>query len=80
MRPSKYFHDKPLHKYLDSKTVLIYHPHPVQDLYYVHVYRIIVLLYFRMENFVSSGLSFGALQTKYRVGQKSLVTLEYCLR
>ncbi len=29
MRPSKYFYDKPLPKYLDSKTVLIYHPHPV---------------------------------------------------
>jgi hypothetical protein len=29
MRPSKYFYDKPLPKYLDSKTVLIYRPHPV---------------------------------------------------
>ncbi len=29
MRPSKYFYDKPLPKYLDSKTVLIYPPHPV---------------------------------------------------
>ncbi len=30
MRPAKYFYDKPLPKYLDPKTVLIYHPHPVQ--------------------------------------------------
>jgi hypothetical protein len=29
MRPSKYFYDKPLPKYLDLKTVLIYRPHPV---------------------------------------------------
>ncbi len=29
MRPAKYFYDKPLTKYLDSKTVLIYRPHPV---------------------------------------------------
>ncbi len=29
-RPSKYLYDKPLPKYLDSKTVLIYHPHPVK--------------------------------------------------
>jgi hypothetical protein len=29
MRPSKYFYDKPLPKILDSKTVLIYRPHPV---------------------------------------------------
>ncbi len=29
MRPSKYFYDKPLPKYLDSRTVLIYRPHPV---------------------------------------------------
>ena len=29
MRPSKYFYDKPLPKYLDPKTVLIYRPHPV---------------------------------------------------
>jgi hypothetical protein len=31
MRPSKYFYDKPLPKYLDSKTVLIYRPHPVYE-------------------------------------------------
>ncbi len=30
MRPEKYFYDKPLPKYLDPKTVLIYRPHPVQ--------------------------------------------------
>ena len=30
MRPSKYFYDEPLPKYLDLKTVLIYRPHPVQ--------------------------------------------------
>jgi hypothetical protein len=30
MRPAKYFYDKPLPKYLDSKTVLIYRPHPVE--------------------------------------------------
>jgi hypothetical protein len=30
MRPAKYFHDKRLPKYLDLKTVLIYHPHSVQ--------------------------------------------------
>ncbi len=29
MRPAKYFYDKPLPKYLDLKTVLIYRPHPV---------------------------------------------------
>ncbi len=29
MRPAKYFYDKPLPKYLDPKTVLIYRPHPV---------------------------------------------------
>jgi hypothetical protein len=29
MRPAKYFYDKLVTKYLDSKTVLIYHPHPV---------------------------------------------------
>jgi hypothetical protein len=29
MRPSKYFYDKLLPKYLDSKTVIIYRPHPV---------------------------------------------------
>ncbi len=29
MRPSKYFYDEPLPKYLDLKTVLIYRPHPV---------------------------------------------------
>jgi hypothetical protein len=29
MRPSKYFYDEPLPKYLDPKTVLIYRPHPV---------------------------------------------------
>jgi hypothetical protein len=28
MRPAKYFYDKPLSKYLDPKTVLIYRPHP----------------------------------------------------
>ncbi len=32
MRPEKYFYDKPLSKYLDVKTVLIYHPHPVFSL------------------------------------------------
>jgi hypothetical protein len=30
MRPAKYFYDKPLPKYLNPKTVLIYHPQPVQ--------------------------------------------------
>ncbi len=29
MRPAKYFYGKPLPKYLDPKTVLIYLPHPV---------------------------------------------------
>ncbi len=29
MRPAKYFYDKPMPKYLDPKTVLIYRPHPV---------------------------------------------------
>jgi hypothetical protein len=29
MRPAKYFYDKPLHKHLDPKTVLIYRLHPV---------------------------------------------------
>ncbi len=29
MKPAKYFYDKPLPKYLDPKTVLIYRPHPV---------------------------------------------------
>ncbi len=31
MRPAKYFYDK-LPEYLDPKTVLIYRPHPVEDL------------------------------------------------
>ncbi len=31
MRPAKYFYDKPLPKYLDPKTVLIYLPHPVDN-------------------------------------------------
>jgi hypothetical protein len=31
MRPAKYFCDKPLPKYLDPKTVLIYRPHPVEE-------------------------------------------------
>ncbi len=30
-RPAKYFYEKPLPKYLDPKTVLIYRPHPVYD-------------------------------------------------
>jgi hypothetical protein len=30
MRLAKYFYDKPLPKYLDPKTVLIYRPHPVE--------------------------------------------------
>jgi hypothetical protein len=30
MRPAKYFYGKPLPKYLNPKTVLIYHPHSVQ--------------------------------------------------
>jgi hypothetical protein len=29
IRPAKYFHDKPLPKYIDLKTLLIYRPHPV---------------------------------------------------
>ncbi len=29
MRPAKYFYDKPLPKYIDEITVLIYRPHPV---------------------------------------------------
>jgi hypothetical protein len=29
MRHAKYFYDKPLPKYLDPKSVLIYRPHPV---------------------------------------------------
>jgi hypothetical protein len=33
-RPAKYFYDKPLPKYLDPKTVLIYRPHPVYSLEY----------------------------------------------
>jgi hypothetical protein len=32
MRPAKYFYGKPLPKYLDPKTILIYRPDPV--LYY----------------------------------------------
>jgi len=35
MRPAKYFYDKPLTKYLDPKTVLIYRPHPVFKLFVV---------------------------------------------
>ncbi len=35
MRPAKYFYDKPLPKYLDSKTVLIYPPHPVYCIVYL---------------------------------------------
>jgi hypothetical protein len=33
MRPAKYFYDKPLPKYLDPKTVLIYRRHPVYSQY-----------------------------------------------
>jgi hypothetical protein len=29
MRNAKYFYEKPLPKYLDTKTVLVYCPHPV---------------------------------------------------
>jgi hypothetical protein len=29
MRPAKYFYEKPLPKYIDPKTVLIYRQHPV---------------------------------------------------
>jgi hypothetical protein len=37
MRPAKYFYDKPLPKYLDPKTVLIYRPHPVKlGAYFCH--------------------------------------------
>ncbi len=32
MKPAKYFYNKPLPKYLDPKTVLIYLPHPVGSL------------------------------------------------
>jgi hypothetical protein len=32
MKPAKYFYDKPLPKYLDPKTVLIYLLHPVGSL------------------------------------------------
>ncbi len=43
MRPAKYFYDKPLTKYLDSKTVLIYRPHPVLVQYstVVHLFRVV---------------------------------------
>jgi len=36
MRPAKYFYDKPLPKYLDPKTVLIYRPHPVEQAGSIH--------------------------------------------
>ncbi len=39
MRPAKYFYDKPLPKYLDPKTVLIYRPHPVGIVKYTVLYR-----------------------------------------
>ncbi len=39
MRPAKYFYDKPLPKYLDPKTVLIYRPHPVDSLWVTHSHR-----------------------------------------
>ncbi len=40
IRPPKYFYDKPLPKYLISKTVLIYCPHPEQRLYDIKIIRI----------------------------------------
>jgi hypothetical protein len=32
MRPEKYLYDKPVPKYIDLKTVLIYRPHPVYSM------------------------------------------------
>ncbi len=43
MRPAKYFYDKPLLKYLDPKTVLIYLLHPVQSLCVVDCFLIYVV-------------------------------------
>ncbi len=42
MRPAKYFYEKQLPKYLDPKTVLFYHPHPVYLLEFVHGWWAIV--------------------------------------
>ncbi len=43
MRLTKYFYDKPLTKYLDSKTVLIYRPHPVYEsleaIFFVKIFK-----------------------------------------
>ena len=38
MRPAKYFYDKPLTIYLDSKTVLIYRPHHVYEEAISHIW------------------------------------------
>ncbi len=44
MRPAKCFYDKPLPKYLDPKTVLIYRPHPVYEenclFFFISVHRL----------------------------------------
>ncbi len=45
MRPAKYFYDKPLPKYLDTKTVLIYRPHPVESLHFINVKLTIMLVF-----------------------------------
>jgi hypothetical protein len=42
MRPAKYFYDKPLPKYLDPKTVLIYHPQ-FRTLYFVTLFDFLSL-------------------------------------
>jgi hypothetical protein len=48
MRPAKNFHDKPLPKYLDPKTVLIYRPHPVHFMEYGQVLNSRVLILFKV--------------------------------
>jgi hypothetical protein len=43
MRPAKYFYDKPLPKYIDLKTVLIYRPHPVYTVYIYKLHTTLIL-------------------------------------
>ncbi len=77
MRPAKYFYDKPLTKYLDSKTVLIYRPHPVcvngggdegvicahhiLKWHYVYIFSILFVYFSTSRNSQHSGPAFPIL-------------------
>ncbi len=38
MRPAKYLHGKPMPKYLDPKTVLIYRLHPAEKAVFLTIF------------------------------------------